>query len=133
MHLIRDCSLRLGCASLGKHVRGIPLYGPPGWERRPSPAARRGAEGARAQDHPGPRGAEPVRRCFEEAIRDLFKDAEKEQEEAGENSGLHVIIMDEIDAICKARVQRRQHRRSDNIVNQLLPRSMASTRSTMCY
>ena len=39
----------------------------------------------------------------EKAIRDLFEDAEKEQEEKGENSQLHVIIFDEIDAICKQR------------------------------
>lgn len=36
-------------------------------------------------------------------IRALFADAEKEQEEMGDNSELHIIIFDEIDAICKSR------------------------------
>ena len=39
----------------------------------------------------------------EENVRELFKDAEKEQKEKGDASQLHVIIMDEIDAICKQR------------------------------
>ena len=39
----------------------------------------------------------------EENIRNLFADAEKEYEEMGEYSALHIIIFDEIDAICKQR------------------------------
>ena len=39
----------------------------------------------------------------EENIRNLFADAEKDQATKGEASDLHVIIFDEIDAICKAR------------------------------
>ncbi len=39
----------------------------------------------------------------EENIRNLFADAEKDQAVHGEASELHVIIFDEIDAICKAR------------------------------
>ena len=39
----------------------------------------------------------------EENIRNLFADAEKDQATKGEESDLHVIIFDEIDAICKAR------------------------------
>lgn len=37
----------------------------------------------------------------EEAIRKLFEPAEKEYRERGDASKLHVIIFDEIDAICK--------------------------------
>ena len=37
----------------------------------------------------------------EEAIRGLFAQAEAEQKERGPNSGLHVIIFDELDAICR--------------------------------
>jgi vesicle-fusing ATPase len=33
----------------------------------------------------------------------LFEPAEKEMKEKGDESDLHVIIFDEIDAICKAR------------------------------
>ena len=35
--------------------------------------------------------------------RRLFEDAEEEEKRMGPNSGLHIIIFDEIDAICKAR------------------------------
>ena len=36
-------------------------------------------------------------------FRRLFEDAEEEEKRMGPNSGLHIIIFDEIDAICKAR------------------------------
>ena len=39
----------------------------------------------------------------EEKIRELFVDAEEEYREKGDESGLHVIIFDEIDAICRKR------------------------------
>jgi len=39
----------------------------------------------------------------EQKIRDLFADAEKEQLEMGDNSMLHIIIFDEMDAIMKSR------------------------------
>jgi vesicle-fusing ATPase len=57
----------------------------------------------------------------EKAIRDLFEDAEKEEEEKGENSQLHVIIFDEIDAICKQRgTDKSGSGVHDSLVNQLL-------------
>ncbi len=39
----------------------------------------------------------------EKRIRELFSDAEAEQKSAGAASDLHIIIFDEIDAICKTR------------------------------
>ena len=39
----------------------------------------------------------------EENIRKLFLDAEEEQTKRGDDSELHIIIFDEIDAICKVR------------------------------
>ncbi|CAG8759971.1 10382_t:CDS:2, partial [Racocetra fulgida] len=39
----------------------------------------------------------------EENVRKLFADAEKEYKAKGDESGLHIIIFDEIDAICKQR------------------------------
>ena len=39
----------------------------------------------------------------EENIRKLFEDAEKEYKAQGANSQLHIVIFDEIDAICKQR------------------------------
>lgn len=57
----------------------------------------------------------------EKKIRELFEDAEKEQAEKGDESGLHIIIMDELDAICRKRGSvgggTGVH---DSIVNQLL-------------
>jgi len=37
----------------------------------------------------------------EEKMRALFAEAEAEEREKGENSDLHIIIFDEIDAICR--------------------------------
>ncbi|THG11730.1 hypothetical protein TEA_012659 [Camellia sinensis var. sinensis] len=39
----------------------------------------------------------------EKNVRDLFADAEQDQRTQGDQSDLHVIIFDEIDAICKSR------------------------------
>lgn len=39
----------------------------------------------------------------EENVRKLFADAEAEYELSGDDSALHIIIFDEIDAICKQR------------------------------
>lgn len=39
----------------------------------------------------------------EENIRNLFADAKAEMEEKGDESELHVIILDEVDAICRQR------------------------------
>jgi AAA+ superfamily predicted ATPase len=57
----------------------------------------------------------------EEKIRELFADAEKEQVEAGDNSMLHIVILDEMDAICKQRGSVKDGTGvSDSVVNQLL-------------
>ena len=45
----------------------------------------------------------------EENVRNLFKDAEADQAAMGDASELHVIIFDEIDAICKQRGDTLQH------------------------
>lgn len=57
----------------------------------------------------------------EENIRNLFVDAEQEQEEKQDESELHLIIFDEIDAICKQRGTIRSGTGvNDSVVNQLL-------------
>ncbi|KAH9259939.1 hypothetical protein BASA81_001699 [Batrachochytrium salamandrivorans] len=57
----------------------------------------------------------------EKNLRDLFADAEAEQEENGNESELHVIIFDEIDAIAKKRGSSRDGTGvHDSLVNQLL-------------
>lgn len=57
----------------------------------------------------------------EENVRKLFEDAEAEQAARGENSKLHIIIFDEIDAICKERGSTGGGTGvADSVVNQLL-------------
>jgi len=57
----------------------------------------------------------------EENIRKLFGDAEAEYQEKGDDSQLHLIIFDELDAICKQRGTVRDGTGvQDSIVNQLL-------------
>ncbi len=57
----------------------------------------------------------------EEKIRALFADAEKEQLEMGDNSMLHIIIFDEMDAIMKTRGSTGDSTGvNDSVVNQLL-------------
>ncbi|CAG0903501.1 unnamed protein product, partial [Cyprideis torosa] len=54
-------------------------------------------------------------------VRRLFADAEEEEKRLGPNSGLHIIIFDEIDAICKARGSvAGASGVHDTVVNQLL-------------
>lgn len=54
-------------------------------------------------------------------VRRLFADAEEEEKRLGPNSGLHIIIFDEIDAICKARGSVAGNSGvHDTVVNQLL-------------
>ncbi|KAI5645245.1 ATPase family associated with various cellular activities (AAA) domain-containing protein [Phthorimaea operculella] len=54
-------------------------------------------------------------------IRRLFADAEEEEKRCGPNSGLHIIIFDEIDAICKSRGSVGGNSGvHDTVVNQLL-------------
>lgn len=61
----------------------------------------------------------------EEHVRNLFRDAEAEWREKGERSGLHVIIIDEIDAMCGRRTSGTSEdgsgeRAMNSVVNQLL-------------
>ena len=54
-------------------------------------------------------------------IRRLFEEAEEEEKRMGPLSGLHIIIFDEIDAICKARGSVAGNTGvNDTVVNQLL-------------
>ena len=54
-------------------------------------------------------------------IRRLFAEAEEEEKRMGVNSGLHIIIFDEVDAICKARGSTGGNTGvNDTVVNQLL-------------
>lgn len=104
------------------HVRGMLLFGPPGCGK--TLVARQIGKVLQARTPKIVNGPEVLDKFVgesEKKIRDLFADAEKEQAEEGENSQLHIIIFDEIDAICKARGSTGSSTGvNDSIVNQLL-------------
>jgi vesicle-fusing ATPase len=104
------------------HVRGILLYGPPGCGK--TLIARQIGKVLNAREPKIINGPEVLDKYVggsEEKVRALFADAEKEQAEAGDNSMLHIIIFDEMDAIMKTRGSSRDSTGvSDSVVNQLL-------------
>lgn len=105
-----------------EHVRGILLYGPPGTGK--TLIARQIGNMLLAREPKIVNGPEVLNKFVGESeanIRKLFAEAEEEQAKAGINSGLHMIIFDEIDAICKARGSSPGSAGvGDNVVNQLL-------------
>lgn len=104
------------------HVRGMLLYGPPGCGK--TLIARQIGKALNAREPKIVNGPEILNKYVggsEEKIRELFAEAEKEQLEMGDNSMLHIVIMDEMDAICKQRGTVRDGTGvSDSVVNQLL-------------
>ena len=105
-----------------QHVKGILLYGPPGTGK--TLIARKIGSVLRGREPKIVNGPEVMSKYVGESeknIRELFADAIADQQANGENSDLHIIILDEVDAICRARgttsggtgVQ-------DTMVNQLL-------------
>eukprot|EP00980_Cylindrotheca_fusiformis_P023161 scaffold10199_cov146-Cylindrotheca_fusiformis.AAC.18 len=104
------------------HVRGMLLYGPPGCGK--TLIARQIGKALNSREPKIVNGPEILNKFVggsEEKIRELFADAEKEQIEMGDNSMLHIVIMDEMDAICKQRGSVKDGTGvSDSVVNQLL-------------
>jgi vesicle-fusing ATPase len=104
------------------HVRGMLLYGPPGCGK--TLIARQIGKALNSREPKIVNGPEVLNKFVggsEEKIRELFADAEQEQLEAGDASMLHIIIMDEMDAICKQRGSVKDGTGvSDSVVNQLL-------------
>ncbi|XP_039596810.1 vesicle-fusing ATPase isoform X3 [Polypterus senegalus] len=109
---------QMGC----KHVKGILLYGPPGCGK--TLMARQIGKVLNAREPKVVNGPEILNKYVGESeanIRKLFADAEEEQRRLGANSGLHIIIFDEIDAICKQRGSMAGSTGvHDTVVNQLL-------------
>uniref|UniRef100_A0AAY4D5P7 Vesicle-fusing ATPase n=1 Tax=Denticeps clupeoides TaxID=299321 RepID=A0AAY4D5P7_9TELE len=113
-----DIVEQMGC----KHVKGILLYGPPGCGK--TLMARQIGKMLNAREPKIVNGPEILNKYVGESeanIRKLFADAEEEQKRLGTNSGLHIIIFDEIDAICKQRGSMAGSTGvHDTVVNQLL-------------
>jgi ATP-dependent 26S proteasome regulatory subunit len=103
-----------------QHVRGVLLYGPPGTGKT---LIARKIAGILGCDKPkivnGPEVESKWVGEAEKNIRGLFEEAEAEFEEKGEESDLHVVIFDEIDAIAKKRGGAHAKSR-DGALNQLL-------------
>ena len=106
-----------------QHVKGILLYGPPGTGK--TLIARQIGKMLNSREPKVINGPEVLNKYVgqsEENIRKLFADAEKEYKEKGEESGLHIIIFDELDAVCKQRGSGAGGGTGvgDSVVNQLL-------------
>ena len=105
-----------------QHVRGMLLYGPPGTGK--TLMARQIGLMLNAREPKIVNGPEVLNKYVgqsEENIRNLFKEAEAEYKQKGDLSGLHIIIFDELDAVCKQRGNRADSTGvGDSVVNQLL-------------
>ncbi|KAG6828494.1 hypothetical protein H0H92_007810 [Tricholoma furcatifolium] len=105
-----------------EHVKGILLHGPPGTGK--TLIARQIGKMLNAREPKIVNGPEVLSKyvgASEENIRKLFSDAEKEYKEKGDESGLHIIIFDELDAIFKQRGSTNNGTGvGDTVVNQLL-------------
>uniref|UniRef100_A0A060T7S1 Vesicular-fusion protein SEC18 n=1 Tax=Blastobotrys adeninivorans TaxID=409370 RepID=A0A060T7S1_BLAAD len=104
------------------HVKGLLLFGPPGTGK--TLIARQIGKMLNAVEPKIVNGPEMLNKYVggsEENIRKLFKEAETEYREKGEESNLHIIIFDELDAVFKQRGSRGDGTGvGDNVVNQLL-------------
>lgn len=105
-----------------QHVKGILLFGPPGTGK--TLIARQIGKMLNSREPKVINGPEVLNKYVgqsEENIRKLFADAEKEYKEKGDESGLHIIIFDELDAVCKQRGSTGGGTGvGDSVVNQLL-------------
>jgi len=109
--------------SLGvKHVKGVLLYGPPGTGK--TLIARNISKMLTNREPQVVNGLEIFSNFVDDAqanIRKLFADAIEEQKEKGNESSLHVIIFDEIDAIYRQKGTVTSGTSiHDTVVNQLL-------------
>jgi len=105
------------------HVRGILLSGPPGCGK--TLLARELSQLLGAREPQIVNGPEILDKFIGEAerrVRDLFRPAEREYEEVGDASALHIIILDEMDAIARKRGSMTSDTTGvrDSVVNQLL-------------
>jgi vesicle-fusing ATPase len=102
------------------HVKGVILYGPPGCGK--TLIARQLSYMMNCNEPKIINGPEILDKFVGESerkIRELFTDAEADYEKYGDDSKLHVIIFDEIDAICAKRGMSTSGAK-DGVVTQML-------------
>ena len=114
-----EAARRLGIS----HVKGILLSGPPGCGK--TLLARELARLLGAREPQIVNGPEILDKFIGEAekrVRDLFMPAEMEYAQVGDDSALHIIILDEMDAIARKRGSASSDTTGvrDSVVNQLL-------------
>jgi len=118
-----------------KHVRGMLLYGPPGCGK--TLIARQIGKVLNAKEPKIVNGPELLDKYVggsEEKVRALFADAEKDQREKGDQSELHIIILDEMDAIMRARGSTSDSTGTQgNVVNQFLSKIDGVERCVGCF
>ena len=106
------------------HTKGILIHGPPGTGKTLTARQIGAILSSRKPKHiNGPEIFSSLVGQSEEEIRKIFEASEREWRMKGNNSPLHVVIFDEIDAICKRRDDAATVNKSrvhDNVVNQLL-------------
>jgi vesicle-fusing ATPase len=107
-----------------QHVKGILLYGPPGTGKTliaRSLASSLNVNEKNFQIVNGPEVFNKFVGQSEENIRKLFLNAREDEKKFGRESPLHIIVFDEIDAICKERGHYSSGTNvEDQVVNQLL-------------
>ena len=105
-----------------EHCKGMILYGPPGTGK--TLIARKIAKVLNCSEPKVVNGPEIFDKFVggsEKNIRDLFAEAETDQLTNGNESDLHVIIFDEIDAVCRKRGSVSSGTGvNESVVNQLL-------------
>jgi vesicle-fusing ATPase len=106
-----------------KHIKGIMLYGPPGCGK--TLIARNISKCLNCTKPKIINGPEIIKKWIgesEETMRNIFKDASNDYKKYGNKSQLHLIIFDEIDAICRQRSGETgaSAHVNDKIVTQLL-------------
>jgi vesicle-fusing ATPase len=105
------------------HVKGLLLYGPPGTGK--TLIARQIGKMLNARPPKIINGPEILNKYVgqsEENVRKMFAEAEEEYKDRKEESDLHIIIFDELDAVCKQRGSSSGGGTGvgDSVVNQLL-------------
>ena len=107
-----------------KHVKGILLYGPPGTGKTLIARQLSKALDIDEKNYKKVDGPEIFNKYVGESennIRKLFEKAKSDEKALGPKSPLHVVVFDEIDAVCKQRgMYENSSQTNDAVVNQLL-------------